>query len=72
MNKQHGSIVWGIRMQELHPAMAAKHDAWAPLGVVQGPTEPRSMDGILSSAVDFFARHDPGVQLAVGTVASAA
>ena len=31
-----------------------------------------SMDGILSSAVDFFARHDPGVQLAVGTVASAA
>lgn len=72
LNKQHGSVIWGIRLQELHPALAAKHDAWAPLGVVQGPTEPRNMDSILSSAVDFFARHDPGVQTALEAVAPAA
>ena len=58
-------------MQELHAAMAAKHDAWTPPGVVQGPTESQRMDGILPSAVDFFARHDHRVQLARGTIVSA-
>eukprot|EP00892_Ulva_mutabilis_P005904 jgi/Ulvmu1/3686/UM017_0102.1 len=60
VNKQHGALIWGIRLQELHDGMAAKNDTWAPLGVVEGPTEPNRLDSVLESLEDFFLAHDPG------------
>lgn len=61
LNKQHGSVIWGLKIQGLHPAFASKNDVWVPLGVVQGPTEPSTMESILQSLLDFFSAHDPGV-----------
>lgn len=61
LNKQHGSIIWGLKIQGLDPATAAKHESWVPLGVVQGPTEPRTMEFILASLLQFFLEHDPGM-----------
>ena len=61
VNKQHGALIWGMRLQELHADMAAKNDTWAPLGVVEGPTEPTRLDSIFSSLEDFFLAHDPGM-----------
>ena len=61
VNKQHGALIWGMRLQELHADMAAKNDTWAPLGVVEGPTEPTRLDSIFSSLEEFFLAHDPGM-----------
>ena len=60
LNKQHGSIIWGLKIHGMHPAFAAKNDTWIPLGVVQGPTEPKMMESILQSLLEFFMAHDPG------------
>ena len=64
MNKQHGALIWGMRLQDLHEGMHAKNDTWAPLGVVEGPTEPTRLDGIFESLEEFFLAHDPGALLA--------
>lgn len=61
MNKQHGALIWGMRLQELNADLAAKNDTWAPLGVVEGPTEPTRLDSIFSSLEEFFLAHDPGM-----------
>jgi len=60
LNKQHGSIVWGIRLLELPPAMAAKNDSWVVTGVVQGPTEAGNMHGILEPFDELLQGCDPG------------
>ena len=52
LNKQHGSIIWGLKIHGMHPAFAAKNDTWIPLGVVQGPTEPKMMESILQSLLE--------------------
>lgn len=61
LNKQYGSIIWGIRLLDLPPALAKKHGAWVTIGVVQGPTEAKSMDSILESFVQWLIIHDPGM-----------
>jgi hypothetical protein len=60
MNKQHGSLIWGLHVQEVPAHLAAKHATWAPLGVVEGPTEPKSMQWMLEEMEYFFYKHDPG------------
>lgn len=60
VNKPYGSLIWGMKLFGLPPELAAKHDAWAPLGVVQGPTEPGNLSSIFRSLNDFFYAHDPG------------
>ena len=60
LNKQHGSIIWGLKIHGMHPAFATKNDTWIPLGVVQGPTEPKMMESILQSFLEFFMAHDLG------------
>lgn len=59
-NKRHGAIIWGLKLQDRDPTVASKDDTWAPLGVVQGPTEPKNMASILGSVQAFFMAHDPG------------
>lgn len=67
INKQHGSIIWGLKIHGMHPEFAAKNDVWVPLGLVQGPTEPTTMGSILHSIIEFFAAHDPGMDLSPRT-----
>lgn len=62
-SKPYGTLIWGIKLFGLPPALAAKHDAWAPLGVVQGPTEPGDFGSIFGSLNDFFCQHDPGASV---------
>lgn len=58
--KQYGSVIWGLKLQDRNPTTAAKDDTWAPLGIVEGPTEPRKLDSILARVIQFFTDHDPG------------
>lgn len=59
-NKAYGTLIWGMKLFGLPPNIAAKHEAWAPLGVVQGPNEPGNLGSIFSSLNEFFSAHDPG------------
>lgn len=58
--KQYGALICGLKLQELHPSLASKVEATAPLLVVEGPTEPSSLEHILRDLVEFFLAHDPG------------
>lgn len=60
INKRHGTLIWGLRMLDLPHELGYTKAAWAPLGLVQGPTEPTSLADILQQDVDFFVKHDPG------------
>lgn len=60
-SKQYGALICGLKLQELHPSLASKVEASAPLLVVQGPTEPTTLRFILQDLVDFFLKHDPGM-----------
>lgn len=55
------STVLGLRRFDLDPAANAKDFSWAPLIILQGPTEPVTFEYILAPSVDFFYCHDPGV-----------
>lgn len=63
VNKQHGTTIWGIRLLDLPPHLSHCNDAWIPLGVVEGPSEPTNMDSILADVLEFFRKHDPGTCL---------
>lgn len=60
VNKQYGTLIWGLRLHDLPPELAHANTSWAPLGLVQGPNEPTRMAGLLKPVVEFFAKHDPG------------
>lgn len=53
-------MVLGIRRYDLDPAFNAKDFSWAPLIVLEGPTDAPTYDYILRPTVDFFDQHDPG------------
>ena len=53
-------MIWGLKLQDRDPANAAKDDTWAPVGVAEGPTEPKQMTGLLETLLDWFLEHDPG------------
>ena len=59
--QQYGAFVCGLKLQELHPSLASKHEAFAPLLLVEGPNEPSTVDSILEDVLQFFKKHDPGV-----------
>ena len=62
--KQHGSLVAGLKVLGLQPEDASKNEVWAPYMVVNGPTEPHTLEHILAPLVQFFVNHDPGVSVA--------
>lgn len=59
-SKEHSTLLWGLKLQDRDPTVAAKDDTWAPLGMCEGPTEPKNMDSILERILQFFKDHDPG------------
>lgn len=65
INKQHGTVIWGLRLLDLPHELGYTKAAWAPLGVVQGPGEPSSLAAILEPDIKFFEQHDPGTKPAV-------
>ena len=58
--KQHGSLVCGLKLLGLLPEDASKNEYWAPYLVVNGPTEPQTLQFILAPLLRFFVDHDPG------------
>jgi len=63
LNRVYGVMVCGLRITEAPAGMEAKNVTWGPLNVTQGPTEPKSLHGVLADLLAFFKRHDPGVNL---------
>lgn len=61
VDNKHGAVMWGFKLQDRSPAVAAKDDAWAFGGMVEGPTEAKNMDSILARIHQFFWEHDPGM-----------
>lgn len=59
-NKVYGTLVVGLRITEAPAGMIAKNVSWAPVCIVQGPTEPKSLHDILAAIKGFFEAHDPG------------
>ena len=59
-NKQHGSLIGGLRLHEL-PIVTG--EVWAALLLVRGPTEPNDFQYILGPVFQFFKAHDPGSSL---------
>lgn len=62
LNRIYGVLMCGLRITEAPEGMVAKNVTWSPLNVVQGPTEPKSLHGVLGEVLAFFKAHDPGVQ----------
>ena len=50
----------GLRLTEAPAGMIAKNVTWAPVCIVQGPTEPKSLHDVLAAIRGFFEKHDPG------------
>jgi hypothetical protein len=63
-NRAWSTTVIGLRRYDLHPDSRAKKFAWIPIIVLEGPTEPLSLQFILRPLIDFFKKHDPGEPLA--------
>lgn len=60
-NKVYGTLVVGLRLTEAPAGMVAKNVTWAPVCIVQGPTEPKSLHDVLAAIKAFFEKHDPGI-----------
>lgn len=58
--KSHSTFVIGIRRLDVGPEYRGKKVTWAPVLVLEGPTEPPCLDSILQPLVDFFVAHSPG------------
>lgn len=63
LNRIYGVLMCGLRLTEAPEGMVAKNVTWSPLNVVQGPSEPKSLHGVLAAVVAFFTAHDPGACL---------
>jgi len=61
LNRIYGVLVCGLRITESPAGTEAKNVTWGPLSVVQGPTEPKSMHGVMAEVLAFFKKHDPGM-----------
>jgi len=61
--KSHSTFVIGIRRLDVGPEYRGKKVTWAPVLVLEGPTEPPCLESILQPLVDFFVAHSPGVCL---------
>lgn len=59
-NKVYGTLVVGLRITEAPAGLVMKNVTWAPVCIVQGPTEPGSLHEILAGIRAFFEKHDPG------------
>lgn len=55
LGKKYGSLVWGLRFDDLPNHMVAKREAWEVAGCVDGPTEPKDYKYIFQYLVDYFA-----------------
>lgn len=50
----------GLRRLDVGAEFRGKRMTWVPLVVLEGPSEPSSLNSILKPTMDFFCKHDPG------------
>lgn len=59
--KSHSTLVVGLRRLDVGAEFRGKQMTWAPLIVIEGPTEPPTLNHILRPTVKYFCDHNPGV-----------
>ena len=63
--KSHSTFVIGIRRLDVGAEYRGKKGTWAPVIVLEGPTEPPNLQWILQELVAAFVAHAPGLSSAV-------
>lgn len=58
IGREYGSLVYGLRLEDLPDYLVAKNSAWEIAGCVDGPTEPKEYKYVLQHIFQFFDEHD--------------
>lgn len=58
--KSRSTFIVGIRRLDVGAEYNGKRMTWAPVIILEGPSEPPSLSSILQPTIDFFSDHCPG------------